>query len=133
MTDPGPGLSRVDYSLPRTTYAHGDVDGGNRHDVKDTMPTDPTRTKRGRTKKSEKDPPQKKHGPPAGSLILVPFCGVTVTSNKLANLPICSPSNVDVNGSAAVAGRAWSVPGAGRAGLQHREAGVAVVTGGASG
>ena len=36
----------------------GDVDGGGRHDVKDTMPTDPTRTKRGRTKKSEKDPPK---------------------------------------------------------------------------
>ena len=34
--------------------------GGGRHDVQDTMPTDPTRTKRGRTKKSEKDPPHKK-------------------------------------------------------------------------
>ena len=33
--------------------------GGGRHNVKDTMPTDPTRTKRGRTKKGEKDPPQK--------------------------------------------------------------------------
>ena len=61
-----------------------------RHDVQDTMLTDPTRTKRGRTKKSEKDPPKKKkeHGPPTGSLILMPFCGVTVTANKLANLPI---------------------------------------------
>ena len=35
----------------------GDVDGGGRHDVQDTMPTGPTRTKRGRTKKGEKDPP----------------------------------------------------------------------------
>ena len=52
------------------------------HDVQDTMPTDPTRTKKGRTKKSEKGPPQKtKHG----SLILMSFCGVTVTANKLAN------------------------------------------------
>ena len=63
----------------------GDVDGGGRHDVQDTMPTGPTRTKRGRTKKSEKDPPTTKHGPPTGSLILVPFCGVTITANTLAN------------------------------------------------
>ena len=35
------------------------MDGGGRHDVKDTMPTDPTRTKRGRTKKGEKDPQNK--------------------------------------------------------------------------
>ena len=46
------------------------------------------RTKRGRTKKSEKDPPKKIYGPPTGSLVLVSFCGVTVTANKLANLPI---------------------------------------------
>ena len=29
----------------------------------------------------------KKHGPPTGSLILISFCGVTVTANILANLP----------------------------------------------
>ena len=40
-------------------------------------------------KESEKGPPKTKHGPPTGSLILVSFCGVTVTANKLANLPIC--------------------------------------------
>ena len=58
------------------------------------MRTDPTRTKRGRTKKSEKDPKKTKHGPPTGSLILVPFRGVTVTANKLANLPITCRSRI---------------------------------------
>ena len=52
-------LRRVELYFAQDS-AHGDVDGGGRHDVKDTMPTDPTRTKRGRTKKSEKDPPKNK-------------------------------------------------------------------------
>ena len=30
----------------------------------------------------------KEEGPPTGSLILMSFCGVTATANKLANLPI---------------------------------------------
>ena len=52
------------------------------------MPTDPTRTKRGSTKKEEREGPKKKHGPPTGGLTLTYFRGVTVTANKLANLPI---------------------------------------------
>ena len=72
------------------------MEGGGRHDVKDTMPTDPTRTKRERTKKGEKDPPKTKHGPPTGSLILMSFCGVTGTANKLANLPICADEDLNL-------------------------------------
>ena len=58
-----------------------------RRSVKGAMPTDPTGTKRGRTKKEEQKTPPK-YGPPTGGLTLVSFRGVTVTANKLANLPI---------------------------------------------
>ena len=36
----------------------------------------------------ESKTPPNKHGPPTGGLTLMSFCGVTVTANKLANLPI---------------------------------------------
>ena len=39
-----------------------------------------------RKNQEERERPQK-NGPPTGSLILVSLCGVTVTANKLANLP----------------------------------------------
>ena len=39
----------------------------------------------------ERPPQKQKHGPPTGSLILMSPCGVTVTANKLANLPIREP------------------------------------------
>ena len=51
------------------------------------MLTDPTKTKRGRTKKEERKTP-KKHGPPTGGLTLMSFCGVTATANILVNLTV---------------------------------------------
>ena len=75
-------------------FAHGDVGGGGRHNVKDTMPTDSTGTKRGRTKKQERERPPKKltqAAHPQPNIDVLSRCNrncVTVTANKLANLPI---------------------------------------------